>query len=440
MEQDEIISRAVRIVKNNNKYHKSVLSGFFDDSVGARSSPFGGGPSSSSPEKYDLYFVKTDQKDFYVENSENYNIDEIKEIFEKKLYTNVNVAGIEFRNPFSVDTYIDINNIPENTATSTSTTSTAPTSGTSSPSSSSSSSSSSSKMRYYTLGSNKGIFYIKEDSENPYVKDAFERLLTRRFSDLEISSFDVSERPTVDERDYQSLSEFVANPKFKTRPPVNMNAFSDENKTYYYKVETNHGTFLIRDESTDILDANDIKLVLKRNFRDIQINNLRRSLGTVHTGHSDSDYQTFEEFFRSPRDVNSTPIKSGAEIITEQLATMDPPPNAIVSMFNRDIADLPVDVQKEITSHRTKYWMAHSLFRESLRRFRITGSSTVSSLSPDDQEIGEVLINLYDDIENGQVTQKQFIDRMKKVQDINTARARGNADFITEILLNKKRK
>ncbi len=442
MEQDEIISRAVRIVKNNNKYHKSVLSGFFDDSVGARSSPFGGGPSSGSPEKYDLYFVKTDQKDFYVENSENYNIDEIKEIFEKKLYTNVNVAGIEFRNPFSVDTYIDINNIPQNTATSTSTTSTAPTSGTSgtsgtSSSSSSSSSSPSSKMRYYTLGSNKGIFYIKEDSENPYVKDAFERLLTRRFSDLEISSFDVSERPTVDERDYQSLSEFVANPKFKTRPPVNMNAFSDEKKTYYYKVETNHGTFLIRDESTDILDANDIKLVLKRNFRDIQINNLRRSLGTVHTGHSDSDYQTFEEFFRSPRDVNSTPITSGAEIITEQLATMDPPPNAIVSMFKRDIADLPVDVQKEITSHRTKYWMAHSLFRESLKRFRITSSSTVSSLSPDDQEIGEVLINLYDDIENGQVTQKQFIDRMKKVQDINTAKARDNADLITDMLFGK---
>jgi hypothetical protein len=292
-------------------------------------------------------------------------------------------------------------------------------------------------MRYYTLGSNKGIFYIKEDSENPYVKDAFERLLTRRFSDLEISSFDVSERPTVEARDYQSLSEFVANPKFKTRPPVNMSAFSDEKKTYYYKVETNHGTFLIRDESTDLLDANDIKLVLKRNFRDIQINNLRRSLGTVHTGHSNSDYQTFEEFFRSPRDVNSTPITSGAEIITEQLATMDPPPNAIVSMLKRDIADLPVDVQKEITSHRTKYWMAHSLFRESLKRFRITSSSTVSSLSPDDQEIGEVLINLYDDIENGQVTQKQFIDRMKKVQDINTAKARDDADFITNMLFGK---
>ena len=67
MEQDEIISRAIRIVKNNNKYYKSVIS------------------ITSVPEKYDFYFVKTDQKDFYVENSENYRIDEIKEIFEKKI-------------------------------------------------------------------------------------------------------------------------------------------------------------------------------------------------------------------------------------------------------------------------------------------------------------------------------------------------------------------
>jgi hypothetical protein len=403
MEQDEIIARAVNIVKSNNRKLKIVLAvlGKFN--------------------------VVTDQKTFEVDNTERYTEDEIKEVFERKGYTNVRVIELDWMIPGYP--YIDINNIPEASTLS------SPGSGPSS--TSTSTSSSSTKMRYYTLGSNKGIFYIKEDSENPYVKDAFERLLTRRFSDLEISSFDVSERPTVEARDYQSLSEFVANPKFKTRPPVNMSAFSDEKKTYYYKVETNHGTFLIRDESTDLLDADDIKLVLKRNFRDIQINNLRRSLGTVHTGHSDSDYQTFEEFFRSPRDVNSTPITSGAEIITEQLATMDPPPNAIVSMLKRDIADLPVDVQKEITSHRTKYWMAHSLFRESLKRFRITSSSTVSSLSPDDQEIGEVLINLYDDIENGQVTQKQFIDRMKKVQDINTAKARDDADLITNMLFGK---
>ena len=403
MEQDEIIARAVNIVKSNNRKLKIVLAvlGKFN--------------------------VVTDQKTFEVDNTERYTEDEIKEVFERKGYTNVRVIELDWMIPGYP--YIDINNIPEASTLS------SPGSGPSS--TSTSTSSSSTKMRYYTLGSNKGIFYIKEDSENPYVKDAFERLLTRRFSDLEISSFDVSERPTIEEKDFQSLSEFVANPKFKTRPPVNMSAFSDENKTYYYKVETNHGTFLIRDESVDLLEASDIKLVLKRNFRDIQINNLRRSLGTVHTGHSDSDYQTFEEFFRNPRDIFSTPISSGAEIITEQLATMDPPPNAIVSMFSRDIADLPVDVQKEITSHRTKYWMAHSLFRESLKRFRITSSSTVSSLSPDDQEIGEVLINLYDDIENGQVTQKKFIDRMKKVQDINTARARGNADFITDMMFGK---
>lgn len=405
MEQDEIIARAVNIVKSNNRKLKIVLAvlGKFN--------------------------VVTDQKTFEVDNTERYTEDEIKEVFERKGYTNVRVIELDLMIPGYP--YIDINNIPEASTLS------SPGSGPSS--TSTSTSSSSTKMRYYTLGSNKGIFYIKEDSENPYVKDAFERLLTRRFSDLEISSFDVSERPTIEEKDFQSLSEFVANPKFKTRPPVNMSAFSDENKTYYYKVETNHGTFLIRDESVDLLEASDIKLVLKRNFRDIQINNLRRSLGTVHTGHSDSDYQTFEEFFRNPRDIFSTPISSGAEIITEQLATMDPPQNAIVSMFSRDIADLPVDVQKEITSHRTKYWLAHSLFRDSLRRFNITASSSVSSLPESDRGVGEVLINLYDDVVNGQVTQKEFIERMKEVQNYNTDRARGNADFITDILLNKKK-
>jgi hypothetical protein len=293
------------------------------------------------------------------------------------------------------------------------------------------------------LGSNKGIFYIKEDSENPYVKDAFERLLTRRFSDLEISSYDVSERPTIDEKDYQSLSDFVANPKFKTRPPVNMNAFSDEKKTYYYKVETNNGTFLIRDESVDLLDADDIKLVLKRNFRDIQINNLRRSLGTVHTGHSDSDYQTFEEFFRSPRDVSSSAISSSSsaiDMVKNQIATMDAPPNPISAMLSRDISDLPTDMQKEITSHRTNYWVAHTWLRNGLKRYGIGPSTTVSSLPDKDRETGEILINLYDDIENGQVTQKQLIDRIKKMQDIYNMRSEDRASDFAEIFFGKKRK
>jgi len=414
MEQDEIISRAVNIVKSNNRKLKIVLS-----ILGKLT-------------------VVTDQKTFEVDNTERYTQEEVKEIFENKGFTNVRIIEPDWMIPGYP--YLNINNVPE---ASTLSSGPAPSSTTTS---TPGTSSSSTKMRYYTLGSNKGIFYIKEDSENPYVKDAFERLLTRRFSDLEISSFDVSERPTVDDRDYQSLSEFVANPKFKTRPPVNMSAFSDEKKTYYYKVETNHGTFLIRDESTDLLDADDIKLVLKRNFRDIQINNLRRSLGTVHTGHSDSDYQTFEEFFRSPRDVNSTPISSSSstssviDMVKNQIATMDAPPNPISVMLSRDISDLPTDMQKEITSHRTNYWVAHKWLRDGLKRYGIGPSTTVSSLSDRDRETGEILINLYDDIETGQVTQKQLIDRIKRMQDIYSMRSEDRASDFAEIFFGKKRK
>jgi hypothetical protein len=414
MEQDEIISRAVNIVKSNNRKLKIVLS-----ILGKLT-------------------VVTDQKTFEVDNTERYTEEEVKEIFENKGFTNVRIIEPDWMIPGYP--YLNINNVPE---ASTLSSGPAPSSTTTS---TPGTSSSSTKMRYYTLGSNKGIFYIKEDSENPYVKDAFERLLTRRFSDLEISSFDVSERPTVDDRDYQSLSEFVANPKFKTRPPVNMSAFSDEKKTYYYKVETNHGTFLIRDESTDLLDADDIKLVLKRNFRDIQINNLRRSLGTVHTGHSDSDYQTFEEFFRSPRDANSTPISSSSstssviDMVKNQIATMDAPPNPISVMLSRDISDLPTDMQKEITSHRTNYWVAHKWLRDGLKRYGIGPSTTVSSLSDRDRETGEILINLYDDIETGQVTQKQLIDRIKKMQDIYSMKSEDRASDFAEIFFGKKRK
>jgi hypothetical protein len=414
MEQDEIISRAVNIVKSNNRKLKIVLS-----ILGKLT-------------------VVTDQKTFEVDNTERYTEEEVKEIFENKGFTNVRIIEPDWMIPGYP--YLNINNVPE---ASTLSSGPAPSSTTTS---TPGTSSSSTKMRYYTLGSNKGIFYIKEDSENPYVKDAFERLLTRRFSDLEISSFDVSERPTVEARDYQSLSEFVANPKFKTRPPVNMSAFSDEKKTYYYKVETNHGTFLIRDESTDLLDADDIKLVLKRNFRDIQINNLRRSLGTVHTGHSDSDYQTFEEFFRSPRDVNSTPISSSSstssviDMVKNQIATMDAPPNPISVMLSRDISDLPTDMQKEITSHRTNYWVAHKWLRDGLKRYGIGPSTTVSSLSDRDRETGEILINLYDDIETGQVTQKQLIDRIKRMQDIYSMRSEDRASDFAEIFFGKKRK
>ena len=169
MEQDEIIARAVNIVKSNNSKLKIVLA------------------------VLGKFTVATDQKSFEVDNTERYTEDEIKEIFERKGYTNVRV--IELDAVIIGYPYTNINNVPEASTLSSpgsGPSSTSATTSTTAPSSSSSSASSSSaKMRYYTLGSNKGIFYIKEDSENPYVKDAFERLLTRRFSDLEISSYDV---------------------------------------------------------------------------------------------------------------------------------------------------------------------------------------------------------------------------------------------------------
>lgn len=400
MEQDEIIARAVNIVKSNNRKLKIVLAilGKFN--------------------------VVTDQKTFEVDNTERYTEDEIKEVFERKGYTNVRVIELDWMIPGYP--YIDINNIPEASTLSspgfgpgsTSSSTTAP----SAPSSSASSSST--KMRYYTLGSNKGIFYIKEDSENPYVKDAFERLFTRRFSDLEISSFSVSERPTVDNKDYQSLSEFIANPKFKTRPPVNMNAFSDEDKTFYYKVETNHGIFLIRDESKEILESDEIKLILKRNFRDIQITSLKRSLGTPHTGYQDSDYQTLNEFFSNPKDISSNTSSSSDPLdqYFDVPATMEPPADPIRAAFSMgDLENLPEDDKRKILGHRTDYWIAHRYFRGKIKDLKITPSTTVSSLPVSVRSIGEKLINLMDDVEDGNVTQKDFISRVNDLDDTKDA-------------------
>jgi hypothetical protein len=53
-----------------------------------------------------------------------------------------------------------------------------------------------------------------------------------------------------------------------------MNAFSDEKKTYYYKVETNNGTFLIRDESVDLLDADPKNLTEKQRVHVAALKNL----------------------------------------------------------------------------------------------------------------------------------------------------------------------
>jgi hypothetical protein len=127
-------------------------------------------------------------------------------------------------------------------------------------------------------------------------------------------------------------------------------------------------------------------------------------------------------------------------MVKNQIATMDAPPNPISVMLSRDISDLPTDIQKEITSHRTNYWVAHKWLRDGLKRYGIGPSTTVSSLSDRDRETGEILINLYDDIETGQVTQKQLIDRIKRMQDIYSMRSEDRASDFAEIFFGKKRK
>lgn len=394
MERDDLIAKAVRIVKSNSKSLRIVLS-----ATGK-------------------YSVVTDQKTFSINNKDSYTEEEIKEIFERKKYTGVRVSLLEV--PIPGYTYLDINDIPDAESVETPPTST-------------------STVYFYNFGSNKGNFYIKEDSETPYIRDAFERLLTSRFSDLEILTFNAGERPVVDESNYQSLSQFISAPKFSSSERGD---FDDSDKTFFYKVDTSYGLFLLKNRSREVLDENDIKLIIKRNFRDVLIVSLKRSMSSPHTGYAESDYQTFEEFNRNPRDVNSSPseIENPVDLITNQTATMDAPPNAISVLFNRDISDLPVDMQKQIIAHQTKYSRFHIYFRGILRRYKITPSTSVSSLPEEKRKAGELLINLYDDVQNGAVTQKEFIKIMERVLELDMANTRQTVDDINDLFSRKPRK
>ena len=394
MEREDLIAKAVRIVKSNSKSLRIVLS-----ATGK-------------------YSVVTDQKTFSINNKDSYTEEEIKEIFERKKYTGVRVSLLEV--PIPGYSYLDINDIPDAESIETPPTST-------------------STVYFYNFGSNKGNFYIKEDSETPYSKDAFERLLTRRFSDLEISTFNAGVNPVVEEKNYQSLSQFISAPKYTSSERGD---FDDSDKTFYYKVDTSYGLFLLKNRSREVLDENDIKLVIKRNFRDVLIVSLLRSMSSPHTGYTESDYQTFAEFNKNPRDVNSSPSETEniVEIITNQTANMDPPPNPLSVMLSRDISYLPTDIQRTIASHRTNYWVAHKWLRDGLKRYGIGPSTTVASLPVEDRDTGEILINLYDDILSGTVTEKQLIDRIKVMQNIYSSRSEERASDFAEMFFGKKRK
>ena len=232
------------------------------------------------------------------------------------------------------------------------------------------------------------------------------------------------------------MSQFISAPKYTSSERGD---FDDSDKTFYYKVDTSYGLFLLKDRSREVLDENDIKLVIKRNFRDVLIVSLLRSMSSPHTGYTESDYQTFAEFNRNPRDVNSSPSETDnpVDLITNQTATMEAPPNAISVLFSRDISDLPADMQKEIIAHRANYSRLHIFFRDILRRFRITPSTSVSSLPQDKRQAGEILINLYDDIQNGTVSQKEFIKRMERVLELDMQNTRQNVENIYDLFSRK---
>lgn len=391
MEKDDLIAKAVKIVKSNSKSLRIVLS--------ARGQ----------------YQIVTDQGSFFIDNRDGYSIDELREIFERKKYSGIRISLLDFTD--SSMRFQNISDIPEATT--------------------SSETPDSAKVFFYNFNSNKGKFFIKEDSDSPYSIDAFKALIGRSMRDVDIISLDVSDSPITEEAKYQSLSQFISNPKFDRSG----GDFDDSDKTFYYKVETSNGLFLLKDISKEVLEQSDIKLIIKRNFRDVLIISLKRSMNTPHTGYTESDYQTFAEFNRNPRDINSSPseTENAVDIITNQIATMDPPPNAISALFNRDIAPLPVDMQKQIIAHRANYSRLHIYFRDMLRRFKITPTSSVSSLPEDKRDAGEILINLYDDIQNGTVTQKEFIKRMEQVLALDMKNTRENVDFINDLFSRKSK-
>lgn len=390
MKEDDVIAKAVKIVKSNAKTLRVVLS--------ARGK----------------YQVVTDQGSFYIDNKDSYDVPQITEIFERKKYTGIRVSLLDFTDP-SVE-FKEISEIPE-ASTSTETPDSA-------------------KIFFYNFDSNKGKFFIKEDSDSPYSIDAFKALIGRSMRDLDIISLDISESPLVEEKKYQSLSQFISNPKFDRSGGGD---FDDSEKTFYYKIDTSYGLFLLKNKSKQVLDESDIKLIIKRNFRDVLIISLKRSMSSPHTGYTESDYQTFAEFNRNPRDINSSPseTENAVDIITNQIATMDPPPNAISALLNRDIAPLPVDMQKQIVAHRANYSRLHIYFRDILRRLKITPTTSVSSLPEDKRDAGEILINLYDDIQNGTVTQKEFIKRMDQVLALDMKNTRQNVDNIYDLFSRK---
>lgn len=310
MRKDDIIKEAVKIVKSNSKFYKLAYENYKG--------------------KYD---VVTDQKTFSIDNPDNYSLDELKEIFEKKGYTVTSILPVDFEIPGYP--YLSLESIPDATAP-------APTPA---PSTSTGTSPAS---------------------------------------------------PTVDE------------------------VISDDDKTFYYKVVTNYGIILLKNESDEAYTISQLKRVLRLNLRDVVVDSVDTSRGRPHDGYADSRYQIFEDFIRNPRILEEKIFSKDEEIkkITNAPATMDAPQDPIRAAFNmKELEHLPEEDKRKILGHKTDYWSAHRFFTKMLRDLRITSSTTVASLPPSSRDKGAVLIGILDDVMDGNLSQTEFIKRVEKLDE-----------------------
>ncbi len=195
----------------------------------------------------------------------------------------------------------------------------------------------------------------------------------------------------------------------------------DAEKTFYYKVSTNYGVILLKNNSQRAYGLSEIKRVIRLNLRDVEISDFDSNINNPHEGIDESRYETFEQFLRSPRIFSEETPLHNVELdkILKSPASMDPPQDPIRAAFNmKDLEYLPEEDKRKILGHKTDYWTAHKKFTGMLRAMRITPTTTVASLPENKKEKGAELIRLLDEVIDGQLSQVKFIQRVNRLDDV----------------------
>ena len=194
---------------------------------------------------------------------------------------------------------------------------------------------------------------------------------------------------------------------------------SDDNgKTFYYKVSTNYGIILLKNDSDRAYGLSEIKRVIRLNLRDVEITDFDSNKNNPHEGIDESRYETFEEFLRNPKIFNEETPLHNVELdkIIKSPASMDPPQDPIRAAFNmKELEHLPEEDKRKILGHKMDYWSAHRQFLRLLKDMRITPTTSVASLPPNKRENGALLIRLLDEVEEGGLSQVKFIEKVNNL-------------------------